>query len=139
MAPVSMVMEMNKWLPYYFENRVTIRMLVPCPDTDFDVTGIGISNSVTENDMMYGRALTIGICRDMALQSPYDDNTTCVPVFTESYGNTQMNVRIRNYNSGFRGYHKYTLGFYTNYVFEPRGLKFAGAGAAPGLCGTITG
>lgn len=129
----------SKWVPYMMENPATIRLLVPDPDTDFELIGTGLNEAITENDIFYGRMATLGIGQDMALVSPYDDNTSCVPVFTENYGNTPQNVTIRNFGAGFRGYHKYTLAFYTNYSFKPIGLSFATIGAGPGLQGMING
>ena len=85
---------------------------------------------------MPGRAEIIGIGQDMVMESPFTGNTSCVPVFTETYGNSPVNVTIRNFGAGFRGYHRYTLAFYTNYTFVTKGLTFASAaGAGPGLQG----
>ncbi len=130
---------MNKWAAYMEGNPAAVRLVVPDPDTAFELTGTGISDLISENDTLYGRAAIVGIGQDMSLDS-YDDNSSCVPVFTESYGNSPQNVTIRNFGAAFRGYHKYTLAYYSNYVFLPKGLNFASsAGAGPGLQGFIRG
>lgn len=137
--PATISPVMNKWAPYLLEKAATVRLLVPNPDTTFDLTGTGIGSIISESDASYTRAEILGIGKDIMMESPYTDNASCVPVFVESYGNAPMNVNIRNYDSSFRGYHKYTLVFYTNYSFVSRGLTFSAIGAGPGLHGIIRG
>ena len=139
-SPASLSPAQNKWAPYLLEKAASVRLLVPNPDTSFELTGTGLGSIISEADAGYSRAEIIGIGQDMALESPFNDNTSCVPVFTESYGNSPVNVTIRNFGAGFRGYHRYTLAFYTNYTFVPKGLTFSSAaGAGPGLQGVIRG
>lgn len=139
-SPASQTAVMNKWVPYLHEKAATVRLLVPEPDTSFELTGTGISNFISESDAAYTRAVLYGIGQDMMMESPYTDNNTCVPVFVESYGNSPVNVSIRNFGASFRGYHKYTLAFYTNYSFIPKGLTFNSLlDAGPGLYGSIKG
>lgn len=128
----------NKWMPYYLEYTPEVRLLVPDPDTTFELTGTGISGFISENDALYERCAIVGIGQDMNFDT-FDENTSCVPVYTESYGNTPMNVNIRNYGPSFRGYHRYALAFYTNYAFRPMGVRFSSMGAGPGLYGMIMG
>ena len=137
-APSPMYATMSKWVPYFYENAVSVRLLVPNPETSFELTGTGISTRITEEDAGSLRAMAIGIGQDMDM-SVYDDNSSCVPVFTESYGNGPVNVSIRNFGAGFRGYHRYTLAYWSNYTFTPRGLTFSSIGAGPGLQGMIQG
>ena len=94
---------------------------------------------ITETDASYSRAAIIGIGRDMVTADPYTGNTSCVPVYTQTYGNAPVNVSIRNFDANFRGYHRYTLAYYSNYTFLPSGLNFAAVGTAPGLHGKIMG
>ena len=129
---------MSKWVPYFYDNAPAVRLLVPNPETSFELTATGISTQITEDDAAASRAAMVGIGRDMNMVT-FDDNTSCVPIWTHSYGNTPMNVSIRNYDSGFRGYHKYTLAFYTNYNKQASGLTFSAIGAGPGLHGAIYG
>ena len=138
-SPASLTPELNKWVPYMYEKAAKVRLLVPNPDTTFELIGTGLSDYITENDSAYNRAAIIGIGKEMALESPYDDNDTCVKIFTETYGNAPINVSIRNFDSGYRGYHIYTLAIYNNYTFRPRGLTFSAMGAGPGIQGMIMG
>lgn len=137
-SSVTLTAAMNSWVPYYHENAPEVRLLVPDPDTYFELTGVGISEEIGEADFTYGRGIAVGIGRDMAMTAPYDNNSSCVPVFTHSFGNTPMTVSIRNFDAGFRGYHRYTLAFFSNYTWRPGSLR-AAFGEAPGLYGMIHG
>ena len=130
----------NLWTPYDKQNKgPEVRLLVPDPDTTFDLIGTGLVKGVTDSDMSYSRFAMIGIGQDMNVESPYTGNTTCVPIFTETYGNGPVDVRIRNSDSSFRGYHRYTLAFHTNFSFNPAGMTYSSYGAGPGLHGVIWG
>lgn len=131
--------EQNKWVPFFYDKAPEVALLVPDPDTDFELTGVGKSSYIDSTNAGYSRMMAIGICQEMNKVSPWSDNSTCVPVFTESYGNTPMTVSIRNYDATFRGYHVYTLAFYTNYTFSMTGPTFSSIGAGPGLFGVIRG
>ena len=125
---------MNKWVPYYLGDAPDVRILAPNPDTYFELTGTGIGQPVSENDVAYVRYYMVGIGQDMNYMV-YDDNTSCVPVYTMSFGNTPYNAGIRNFDSGFRGYHRYTLAYFSNYVFKPVLTSYI----VPGLYGMIMG
>lgn len=127
----------NVWSPYYDEDAPVIRMLVSNADTDFKMSGVGISTPISESDRSYLRAAAIGIGKDMATESPYTGNVSCVPVFTHTFGNGPMQVDLYNSDSGFLGLHTYTLAFWTNYSFFPKGTEVPASGEAPGLFGYI--
>jgi len=128
------------WAPYFDADAPAVRALVPMAETDLDLEGIGISTAITETDRSYSRGAAIGIGQDMAMSTPYTGNRTCVPVFLATFGNGPVTVRIKNSSPVFRGYHRYTLAFWTNYTFQPAGLTFRTAlGEHPGLYGAIMG
>lgn len=129
---------MNSWAPYYDEDAPAVRLLVPFSDTGFFLEGVGISTPISESDRGYQRAAAVGICRDMATESPYTGNENCAHVFTHSFGNSPMTVRVQNLDSGFHGCHSYTLAFWSNYNFSPAGTGLSAAsGECPGIFGTI--
>ena len=130
---------LSQWVPYYETGTPEVRLLVPNPETSFELTGTGISTYITDNDGTGSRCGITGIGRDIVMTEPYDSNTNCVPIFTHSYGNSPMDGEIRNYDPGFRGYHRYTLIFFSNYTIRPSGTEFGAIGAGPGLHGVIMG
>lgn len=130
---------MNSWAPYYDEDAPVVRLLVPSSDCDFSLEGVGISSPISENDMTYNRSAAIGICRDMMTASPYTGNSNCAAVFTHTFGNAPVTVKIRNAESGFQGVHSYTLAFWSNYSFYPTGTSLSACGECPGLSGVIFG
>ena len=131
---------MNAWAPYYDEEAPIVRLLVPVSDCEFVLEGIGMPTSISESDRGYYRTVMIGIMQDPMMESPYTGNSNCVPTFTHSFLNGPHVARIENYDDSFIGYHKYCLGFYTNYSFSPAGTAYASTwGEAPGFQGKIRG
>lgn len=129
---------MNSWAPYYDEDAPFVRMAVPVNDCDFEISGVGISSSITENDRDYGRYAAVGILQDPMTESPYTGNKSCASVATHDFGNSPVAVSANNYDASFVGYHKYYLGFYSNYTFYPVGSQTAAAtGCLPGISGHI--
>lgn len=72
-------------------------------------------------------------------ESPYTGNASCAPVFTHTIGNSPLIAEIENFGSDFVGYHRYYLGFWTNYNQYPEGTSLSVMGECPGLYGTILG
>ncbi|MBQ6517999.1 MAG: hypothetical protein IJI14_04710 [Anaerolineaceae bacterium] len=131
---------MNAWVPYYDEDAPAVRLLIPAPDAEFCLEGVGLSSPISESDRGYLRTALVGICRDMMMESPYTGNVSCVAAFTHSFGNGPLTVQIRNRESSFQGYHRYTLAFWTNYSFYPTGTAFSDqTGGWPGLYGVVYG
>ena len=128
----------GSWAPYYDEDAPAVRLLVPFADTAFELEGVGISSPIAEMDRQYSRLAAVGICRDMMTVSPYTGNENCAAVFTHSYGNSPMTVRVSNHDATFQGFHTYTLAFWANYNFYPVGTTLRDTlGETPGLSGTI--
>ena len=130
----------NSWSPYYDEDAPFVRLLVPGGDCEFELTGLGLNSRISDSDGSYLRSAALGILQDPMTVSPYTGNVSCAPVYTHTIGNTPMSVEIENYDSGFIGYHKYYLGFWTNYNLYPSGTNLSSSmGECPGLYGTILG
>ena len=132
---------MNYWVPYYNEDAPRVRILAPNADTELELTGVGMSTTLSDSDTSSARAAAVGICRDMAMTAPYAGNANCAPVGNFTFGNAPVTVSVRNFGAGFRGYHTYTLAFWTNYSsVKPAMLTFnSGVGSAPGLFGSVLG
>lgn len=130
----------NAWTPYFGADAPEVRILVPMPETDLDLFGIGISSLITDTDAGYSRGILIGIGLDMTMSSPYTGNKSSVPVYCASYGNSPVTVALKNSSPAFRGHHRYTLAFFTNYSYVPAGKVFQNlAGEHPGLYGALMG
>ena len=130
---------MGNWAPYYDADAPVVRALVPCADTDFALDGVGLGSEISESDRAYGRAAAVGICRDMAMTSPYTGNESCADVFTHTNGNAPVRVSLRNRDAAFLGCHSYTLAFWSNYSFYPIGTNLPACGEHPGLAGYVMG
>ena len=129
---------MNSWAPYYDDDAPTVRLLVPASDCEFELSGIGMSSPISESDRGYQRSSAVGIIRDAVMESPYTGNVSCALAGTHTFGNGPVNVETENNDSGFIGYHRYTLGFWANYSFYPAGTNLADTtGLWPGLFGKI--
>ncbi len=130
---------LSKWMPYYNGTVApAVRLLAPAADAEFDLAGVGIAAALSESDVGYGRFYMVGIGRDPAMNTPYDSNTNCAPVYMHSYGNAPVISEIRNSGPAFQGYHKYVLLYFTNYSIAPQGENST-TGEAPGLYGEIMG
>ena len=130
----------NSWAPYYDEDAPSVRVLLPVPDAEFSLTGVGLSSPISESDRSYLRASALGICRDMMTVSPYTGNENCAEVFTHSCGNAPLSVQVQNHNASNLGYHRFTLAFWSNYNFYPTGTSLSSSvGECPGLYGVIQG
>lgn len=128
------------WAPYFGSDAPEVRLLVPSPDAEFSLEGVGISGPISENDIAFSHSFALGISQDMAKTEPFAGNTSCVPVFTHSYGNSPLSVRIANSSSKFLGLHTYTLSAWSSYNFRPAGTEFnAVMGECPGLYGCVMG
>ena len=131
--------QLNEWAPYFSDNEApAVRMLVPSAETEFELSGTGITSRITEEDVSYMRFFMMGIGKDPMMASPYTGNDSCVPVYARSNGNSPVTVSIRNYGTEFRGYHNYVLLIWTNYTFRPMGVT-SSMNDTPGLCGYIMG
>lgn len=131
---------MNSWVPYYNEDAPVARVLIPKSDCDFELSGVGKTSPISESDRSYMRSAAIGILQDPLTESPYTNNANCADVFLASFGNGTEVCKIENSGSKFIGYHKYYLGYWSNYAFNPQGTTFkTSAGEAPGLIGKIWG
>ena len=130
----------NSWAPYYDEDAPSVRVLLPFPDAEFSLTGVGLNSPISETDRGYLRAAALGICRDMMTESPYTGNENCSYVYTHSCGNSPLSAHLQNHDAGNLGYHRYTLAFWTNYNFYPIGTSLSvSMGECPGLYGMVKG
>ena len=128
----------NTWAPYYDEDAPIIRLLVSTNDTEFELTGFGMSSPISESDRGYSRCMAVGVIQDCVMESPYTGNKSCASAGTQSFGNSPMIAQVENNNDIFQGYHKYALGFWSNYSFYPTGSNFyISTGLLPGLYGKI--
>ena len=128
---------MNNWAPYYDEDAPFVRVLVPSVDCAFELEGVGIGSPISENDRSYGRFWVLGILQDPMTEAPYTGNRSIVPVYTHTAGAGPMSVQLHNFGSSIVGYHKYYLGFWSNYSFNPLGTSVSASGEKPGLQGVI--
>ena len=131
----TVLYENTKWVPGYGDNTPEVRLLVPNPETDFEMEAIAISTMISDSDAGYSRGVILGICQEMVKTSPYTGNTNCAPVFCHSFGNSPMTCKISNSGSTFRGYHTYTMAFWTNYTFALSTTTLGGE--MPGIIGKI--
>ena len=131
---------MNIWAPYYDEEAPVVRMLIPFRETEFNLEGVGLNIDIAESDRGYGRYAALGILKDPMIISPYTGNSNCAEVFVHTSGNSPMRVELSNTKVDFMGFHKYYLGFYSNYIFYPIGTSYRSSmGETPGLIGSIRG
>ena len=128
---------MNNWAPYYDEDAPVVRLLVPSVECDFDLEGVGMGFPISESDRGYGRGAALGILKDPMTVSPYTGNASCVPVFTHTNGAGPITVGMHNFGADVIGYHRYYLGFWSNYSFYPIGTSMTASGEKPGLQGVI--
>lgn len=128
---------MNNWIPYYNEDAPNVRLLVPSAESQLELEGVGISSPISESDREYLRTVALGILQDPMTESPYTGNQSVAPIYTHSFGNAPLIVRMNNYGTRIIGYHRYYLGFWTNYSFYPVGTSVTGSGEKPGLMGII--
>lgn len=125
------------WAPYFDADAPEVMILCPNAWSKFDLLGVGIGTALSENDISFNRAYAVGIGRDMIKSAPYAGNTNAAEIFAASLGNAPVTVRIRNNADGI-GLHTYTLAFWSNYTFVPKGTAFKGsAGECPGLSGFV--
>ena len=127
------------WAPYNAADCPTITALIPSADAEFTLEGVGLSSLVPQTDAQTGYAYAVGIGQDIVMTAPFTSNTCCVPVFTHSFGNSPVSVRIQNNDVTFRGVHDYSLIFWCNSTYYPRGRELTGCGEHPGLIGYIMG
>jgi hypothetical protein len=127
--------ENGKWVPGFGADTPEIRLLVPNADTDFELTATAISTVINDSDAGYSRGVALGIGQDMVKISPFTGNSSCVPVFCHSFGNSPMAVMISNTGTEFRGFHTYTMAFWTNYNYVLSSTNLAGE--MPGMAGKI--
>ena len=130
---------MGSWAPYYDDEAPMVRLLVPFRESEFNLCGIGLNADISESDRAYGRAAALGILKDPMTLSPYTGNSNCADVFTHTSGNSPLRAEIINTKSEFIGFHKYYLGFWSNYSFYPIGTNISACGEAPGLTGIVRG
>lgn len=128
----------NEWAPYFDGDAPSVRMIVPSGEVDFEITGVGISSPIAAARMENGYAAAVGLIRDYNSGSGLT-YTSCVPVFTHTFGNGPDRVTIRNHDTNFRGDHTYTLAFWTNYAFLPAGTSLPACGECPGITGYFVG
>lgn len=127
------------WAPYNAADCPTVDVLIPSADADFTLEGVGLSSIVSAADASSGYAYAVGIGQDIVMTAPYNSNTCCVPVFTHSFGNSPVSIRVQNQDVTFRGVHAYSLIFWCNSTYYPRGRELIGCGEHPGLVGYIMG
>ncbi len=127
--------ENGKWVPGYGTDTPEVRLLIPNADTDFELSATAISTVINDSDAGYSRGVLLGIGQDMVKVSPFTGNTNCAPVYCHSFGNSPMTVRISNTGSEFRGFHTYTMAFWTNYNYVLSSTSLAGE--IPGMAGKI--
>lgn len=128
----------GEWVPYFDSDAPSVRLIAPSAEADFEITGVGISAPITETDISSSRAAAVGLIRDHVSGSGVT-YSSCVPVFTHTYGNGPMSVTVRNQDANFRGDHTYTLAFWTNYTFYPAGKEISACGECPGITGYVLG
>ena len=130
----------NSWSPYYDEDAPQVQLLIPFSECQFELSGVGLSSGISENDAGYLRAAAIGIIQDCVMTSPYTGNKNIVPAFIHTCGRSPLVVELINYDTSLLGFHSYTLGFWTNYSYYPIGTSLSSSmGECPALYGYIMG
>ncbi len=128
---------LNYWAPYWSAAKApAVRVLIGTADAELDLEGTGLGTLVTEEEAGHSSFYMVGIGRDPAMEAPYTENSSCVPVFMHTFGNSPVTARVRNHSSAFLGYHKYVLMFYANNQKKPAAV-FYGTNAAAGLYGVV--